>query len=483
MTHDKMKEEAQALNTAFVEAFVAYSAYDSRRWMIKKEEAISTVEGTQVFGNPVLRALQKANSTPETLSTKKAFEMYASIFAKNKFEPVALDLPAEFNYTSEKYGFQTTAHSATGDYEALNNLARASIVRSKNPDDTYTLHLSFRGTDTDARTFKTFVTDAYLDMSAYYDSFKPLEKAILEYAAQPENKISKINVSGHSLGGAMVPEFFQSPEVKACSIPLEGVTFGAPGNKKKALYSIFPALYHGIKTGKFQGVAEALKDVLKETFTISGPDNSDSRITQYSHVGDLIPKAGSLIYHTVGKEVSLEDVASNNVQQSMMLTGKPPISFMAQKAPSAQAKNAVKQGFDYQPANVFAKVKDVFKKAITFQYHDMLRYIINVDHHVQKMVNTVESNPELKSAMTDAIPDLIEFNKYKQRFDRVANVKQFGEMVMRPDSQEKGLPTLPKELNLPTRKKENSVQSKMLALRQKAFAEVVVEDLGKKFHA
>jgi hypothetical protein len=469
--YDEIKKQAQDLNNAFVEAFISYASYDSRRWMVEKDD--------NKFSNPVLNALQKANTTAEELTTKKAFEMYASIFAKNKFEPVLLNLPTELSYTSEKYGFSTTCHSSVGDYKALDNLARASIVKSKNPDGTYTLHTSFRGTDTEARTFFTFVRKAYLDMSAYYDAFKPLEKAILEYANDPKNKISQINVSGHSLGGAMVPEFLQSEEVKKCSIPFEGITYGAPGNQKKALYGILPAVYHSVIHGKFLELGKAILDVLSMPSAKIEP--LDQRITQYSHIGDMIPLAGALAYNKAGKKVTLKDVASENKKESFLLQNQPYNSLLNQKKPSPNALDIVKKELHYVRPKFLENTTVFLHKAITFKFHDMLRYIININHESHKLVKNINSQPdeELKNVLKESMPDIFEFEKYQQRFNRVSslNTNKMNRVItnqMKNTSKEVGklIGTLPQGTN---------IENKMLEIRQKMFAKNVNNDLKNEF--
>jgi hypothetical protein len=186
MTSSQIKKELKQHDDAFLNSLLAYGVYTSRQWTLQGHNSANS--------NPVLTALQNSNNTVLSLTTKKMYELYTSFFMTEKFEPVLLSVQSEGIYESEKYGYITPYHSSLGDYEALNNLARAGIFRSKKPDGTYILHLSFRGTDTDARTFKEFVTDAYLDMSAYYDAFKPLEKAVVEFLNNPENNVSELHV-------------------------------------------------------------------------------------------------------------------------------------------------------------------------------------------------------------------------------------------------------------------------------------------------
>lgn len=470
--YNEVKQEATALNTAFVEAFVSYSSYDSRRWMIER-----SMEAT---GNPVLNAFKQANTTAEQLTSKKVFELYASLFIKHKFTQIDLNLPKNGTYQSKKYGFDTTFNCSTGDFETLNNLARAAIVTSNNPDGTKTLHLSFRGTDTDARTFKNFVTDAYLDMSAYYDSFKPLETAVLEYASDPANKITKINVSGHSLGGAMVPEFFNSSAVRKCKIPMEGVTYGAPGNIKKPFYSLLPAIYHGIKHGKFLELGKTIVSACLDLKTIS----RDNRITQYSHIGDLIPRVAALVYEKEGKNVTLEDIASNNKTESFILSGKSPADFINQKSVQT-GKNIEDKVFVYKHTNFWDQTKAFFHKAITFQFHDMLRYIINIDNQAQNLVKLInqQTDVKLKEVLIESTPDIIDFHKYREKFDKVAD---FNETILGASITQRftaRLKTSDKEKGVwgGQISHHKHVASRVVNLRQMAFSTKVFTHLEQEF--
>lgn len=139
-----------------------------------------------------------------------------------------------------------------GVYRSNDNICAASSMVSKNEDGTYTLHMTYRGTDNDSRTsgklsnieskfksvrffnnivrFGRYVATAYSDMGKHHENFEPFEKACLEFASNPDNKISKIEVSGHSLGGAMVQRFLKSDTLLNSKFKdkTQGMTWGAP---------------------------------------------------------------------------------------------------------------------------------------------------------------------------------------------------------------------------------------------------------------
>lgn len=413
---NKIIQEAQRHDEAFLNSFLSYGVYTSRKWTLTKDDENDDIE------NPVLRALKRANVELTDISNKKAYELYMSFFMKQKFEPVNLGLIGSVNYTSDKYGYNTVYNSDVGDYETLNNLARAGIYRSKKPDGTYTLHLAFRGTDKEARPFLDFVRKAYLDMSAYYDAFKPLEEAVLAYAKDPKNKISEMHISGHSLGGSMVSEFFNSPAVQECSIPKKGFTYGAPGSTKKTLYEILPSLYHCIKHKKFMALGETCIKFLSYDFIFGfsfGNNDfaSDDRIVQYSHAGDLIPRVAAATYLKQGIQVPLKDVASMRKKDSIILNGQIPLApFHKEKV-----KNIIHKTLKYTRHYLFDKPADFFKKAVCLDFHDMLRYTINIEHHAEKLMYTNFKGTDLKVKTAELMPHLQEFSEYKKKFEKATS--------------------------------------------------------------
>lgn len=213
------------LDKAFINSILSYSVYSDRQWTVDFNENMSNEENQKEF-------LSKAGLTNyQNVDLKKTYEVFLSLFSRETFEKVNLPIPqsgTSFGYNDSDFNFSYE----NGNYVVHNNIAKASVFRSKNPDGTYSLHLSFRGTDQNVKSLLDYVSQAYIDMEEYYKLFKPLEKAVLEYAKDPKNNISNIQVNGHSLGGAMVQAFFNSEDVKKESLILSGYTYGAPGAVK-----------------------------------------------------------------------------------------------------------------------------------------------------------------------------------------------------------------------------------------------------------
>lgn len=397
-------EELQKTDRAFFNSLLCYSSYTGREWTVQTGEK-STKE-----------VLEKSGMDKD-LNMRKAFELAIKNFNTNKFKPVSLSEDhTEQTLSSMDYKYEFSYCTKPGEYQAMNNLARAIIMESENPDGSKTLHVSYRGTDTKAQSFKEFFKKAYLDMTAYYDCFKPLEYELLMYIQRPENNIKKVELSGHSLGGALVQEFFRSPSFKSFQktnpdVEFEGFTFGAPGSRKKNFYNIFPNMYHMLR-GSTKGTFEAFKQIAESSLNIMGvglfsSETKDERITQYMHAGDLVPIVGRAIYKNVGQSVFLKDKAEESHNNTAIL-GAAALSF---GTTSLSPKFIVKPNEDDKFAAMknigqtfFGKMKNMFndvissiKKSFTFESHDMLRYVLNVGEHMKTTFKEIkESDPELR---------------------------------------------------------------------------------------
>ena len=105
--------------------------------------------------------------------------------------------------------------------------ANAAAIVGRSSD---ALFISFRGTNDTTGfgdvLFGTPDNNQWSDPAAHYAEFASLISAIDAYAADPNNAISKIYVSGHSLGGAMAQEFMRTH----AGIQYEAVTFASIGS-------------------------------------------------------------------------------------------------------------------------------------------------------------------------------------------------------------------------------------------------------------
>ena len=402
---------------AFLNSLLSYGIYSGRMWTLDMDLKSPFHTQESKIDMLVREAITRDNNL-DSISLRQIYEAYLYEFNKEHFTAIDLDMPAYEEYKSQHYGYSTSFKTRTGYYETLDMLGAAGIFRTEKPDGTFKLHLAFRGTDTNVRPFIDYVKGAYLDMSAYYDAFKPLEKAFLTYAQDPANNISEVHISGHSLGGACVQEFFKSDAVQKSGLNMKGFTYGAPGATKKSWYNILPATYHMVKHKKFMqlGIA-ALESVAQVVLDMSPVKlkSYEAPITHYKHAGDLIPRAGSMSYKTRGENIHLNDKASSQYSDEFVLSGgKAEKELALLRAQEHIEKTGFFSELVTKASFYFLKNPPlVLSKAVSFQYHDMLRYITNLDYH---MDNLLVKNPEL----LDSLSHFKSFNVYKEKFDKLS---------------------------------------------------------------
>jgi Ca2+-binding RTX toxin-like protein len=95
-----------------------------------------------------------------------------------------------------------------------------------------TLVLAFRGTDEEDASFRGGQAWTGDGEYKHYEAFRPLLEAVLSYVADPNHGITKIIVSGHSLGGAMADIFTAVDAKRFAALPnstLSVVSLASPG--------------------------------------------------------------------------------------------------------------------------------------------------------------------------------------------------------------------------------------------------------------
>ncbi len=123
--------------------------------------------------------------------------------------------------------------------------------------------ISFGGTDE--------IIDGVLDlvtMTPYTVALQPLVSAFNAYVADPSNEISKVYVTGHSLGGALASWYMMSYEANhSSSIDYEAVTFAAPGFNEALLTTLITtgveaALFHDPRVHHIEISGDVVPDFL-----------------------------------------------------------------------------------------------------------------------------------------------------------------------------------------------------------------------------
>ena len=211
---------------------MAYSCYQDNLWTI-----------TEMKNDLSDMSVRFQNA----MNDKNAFyNLKIWFFNKNFFKPIDdyKIMPSQGVYKS-RYKFMVNYNFKDGQYSAMNDLAHASVLESDHPSgEGKVLNITFRGTEFSR--LPAYILKAYPDMTAYYANFIPFEEAIMKYARNPANNIKEIQVSGHSLGGAMVQEFLHNNPPKNSEPEIHGFTFGSPGSKKHFFHKFATLGYQNV---------------------------------------------------------------------------------------------------------------------------------------------------------------------------------------------------------------------------------------------
>lgn len=447
-------EISQTLDKAFLNSMLSYGAYSEREWLV--DDVKNHSDGKSFLASSKLNENTNVN-------LKKAYEVFLNLFNRETFERVELNIPpngkAKFKDELCDYSF------SKGHYESLNKMSKAIVYKSRNNDGTETLHLAFRGTDTNVRNIFDYTLQAYADMAEYYETFKPLEQAVLAYAKDPKNNISSLQVSGHSLGGAMVQAFFNSPEVKQSNINMEGFTYGAPGAKKSILYKMLPDMIRCLNGIGAIGLGAKLYKYAKEESYI------DNRITQFTHSGDLVPKIGGLFYDTIGEQIKLDDTASKKTQDNGILN-KESINYdlSYSNKPKRGRLIKMKQMIYGHQETFLSKVKNFFLNRITFKHHDMLRYTLNLENESRDFLvkNNLQTDEQFSK---DNMPNIHKFYTFRQKFTWAVSSTQGSDIFTR-NMMQHHRQKMAADGSIIYKMPEN-VQKRMAESRKKAFADKI----------
>lgn len=327
--------ELVQIDKAFLNSMLSYGVYKANRWL--QPHSIQQV--------------------PEQPTFRKSYERILKRFNAKVFKPIILDLPSSGELENKFY--KTKFISQLGYYSAWEDLAGAVVFESQ-LNNKKALHIAFRGTDVNSHKLKDFVSYAYFDLQEFYQSFKPFEVAVWKYII--ENNIQDVQVSGHSLGGAMVQEFFNSKQAKSTSINLSGFTYGAPSSTKSSIHHTICNIGHNLAHKSFIQMIKASVSIFKNGNEIYNKKEIDKRICQYKHVEDIVPQAGFIFYKPSGTHILLKDSCQDLEE-----------GFTVFKSMIDNHKKIFWNNID-------KKLKTILK------YHDMLRYTINLERLGQEML-------------------------------------------------------------------------------------------------
>lgn len=205
------------------------------------------------------------------------------------------------------------------------DLCQALVSEAFNEHGEKELHLCIRGTDLNNHpnkflsAFQTVVgyfAWTYPRIEKHAEHFVELAKASAARASDPANGISRLVISGHSLGGAAAQSLVQ--RLTECSAPVRLVTFGSPGTGSGWLAPLdktIKAIRKGLRFGlseladlaepsvpastlpakalsHFSTLVRSCSDYFKRPLPLSGPAEQ----LHFRHPNDPVPKLGSLLY-------------------------------------------------------------------------------------------------------------------------------------------------------------------------------------------
>lgn len=384
-------------DSAFTNSIVCYAVSKRNLWMLDSMD--------RNFHQMKVK-LQESVDTEDGMYDLKLWHFLSNTF--EKIPDYKLRIPAE-NIILNKYNYKTHFTYKDGQYSADDGLAHACILKRKNPNgEGNILHLTFRGTEF-SRIFE-YLKGPYLDMSAYYEHFRPLEKYIRDYVSDPKNKITELHVTGHSLGGAMVQQFLKNHPAESFPVPIQGFTFGSPGSEKKWYHKFLTVAYHTLGRG------------LPISCDENTPKEKELRLHEFYHSNDPVPKVGLLGYLKSGVSINLFD---NTYEKDK------------------EAKIEKESFLEKVPA--FGKMISYFKERIlqpfNVKFHDSDRYILNLRNLIE---NHFENHPELGDTLKNFSQNWINFAMLEKKFSALSiKHKNMFENIVSESN-----PTLtPKEVN------------------------------------
>lgn len=368
---------------AFVSSILSYAVYNKNRWMfdsLGKDFNHMKPKFADAFLNKNLEEAQD-----------KFFDLKVWHYLNNNFEPIrdnSIKIPSQMiQLTDYSYLSQYTYKDGQFDSKHVEqkfDIAHANLIKRKNPNgDGYILHLTYRGTEFDH--IWKYVTGPYLDMSAYYENFKPLEKYIKEYVSDPKNKIDELHVAGHSLGGSMVQEFLKNNPKEEFPIPIKGFTFGSPGSKKNKFHKFITTAYHSI----LRGVDLPIKEQPKK----------DSRIKEFYHSNDPIPKIGLMGYSRNGDSQDLFDTVREEAKLAKIEIEKATGKSFIQKIPIF--------------SNIYNSAKHFITSKLLLNYHDNSRYVKNIRNFME---NYFVAYPDIGNLLSENMKNLKDWTSSERKF-------------------------------------------------------------------
>lgn len=190
-----------------------------------------------------------------------------------------------------------------------------SIVEKKEQDGTPKYYITFRGTDTNIKSFGKYALEDYKNMGSHYEKLASVFRVILKNI-EKENPKFKVKVIGHSLGASMVERFMKEyPDTE--NIKYEGLALASPGQEHWAQNLVDYA------DKKREQIHDVLMEKLEPVLSFI-ENHSDNRITRF--VSFLVEEINSIkqeiMWYAREKTFSTKTITETNLKNGINILGK-----------------------------------------------------------------------------------------------------------------------------------------------------------------
>jgi hypothetical protein len=291
------QEQVTDLDFASLPAALCWASYSANNWAM--DFAAGAVDVAAWMGEEQRRG-SNADDLPRALLIAKCCR---------PLEPVEV-------------GIQPEVHGATfvRGVWSCSPIARAVTCVECRPDGKKALHLCVRGTDFANHPNKLaavaiaivgYFAWTYARIEKHSSGFKPLAKALSQYASNPNHGISEVILSGHSLGGAATQSLM--PCFAACPLEVHLVTFGSPGSGSGwlgwlswAIRLIRKGLRLGLRAIARRVAWPKLNRWLEDAagYFVNPLPKKIGRRDHYKHPNDPIAKYAAMLYRRAGNETT-----------------------------------------------------------------------------------------------------------------------------------------------------------------------------------
>jgi hypothetical protein len=227
----------------------------------------------QIFLNKIYKDEEFAKSEFTYDQNKQSFLLAATV--KSEFNHISDGLLFKEKFVQTSTGEICDVKYRNGVYFIGNEDIKDcsfSIVEKKEKDGTPKYYMTFRGTDTNIKSFGKYALEDYKNMGSHYEKLASVFRVVLKNI-EKENPKFKVKVIGHSLGASMVERFMKEyPDTE--NIKYEGLALASPGQEHWAQNLV------NYVDKKREQIHDVLMEKLDPILSFVA-NHSDNRITRF----------------------------------------------------------------------------------------------------------------------------------------------------------------------------------------------------------